>query len=83
KAKVFGHPIWNYEGGQRSGPVKTYLQKALKRSNFGFRTGAKVLRVSRDGDVATGVDVEFNGATRQALSASRKAVLSFPRLVHS
>lgn len=61
KTKVFGHPIWNYEGGQRSGPVKTYLQQALKRSNFSFRTGAKVLRVRRDGDVATGVDVDFNG----------------------
>lgn len=62
KTKVFGHPIWNYEGGQRSGPVKTYLQQALKRPNFAFRTGAKVLRVRRDGDVATGVDVEFSGA---------------------
>jgi cellobiose dehydrogenase (acceptor) len=62
KSKVFGHPIWYYENGQRSGPVKTYLQSALNRSNFAFQTGTKVLRVRRDGDVATGVDVQSNGA---------------------
>ncbi|KNG44456.1 GMC oxidoreductase [Stemphylium lycopersici] len=62
KSKVFGHPIWNYEGGQRSGPVKTYLQTALKRPNFSFQTGTKVLRVRRDGDVANGVDVETTSA---------------------
>ncbi|KAL1800971.1 hypothetical protein ACET3X_001313 [Alternaria dauci] len=63
KTKVFGHPIWYYENGQRSGPVKTYLQSALNRTNFSFQTGTKVLRVRRDGDVANGVDVQTNGAT--------------------
>ncbi|CAN9140544.1 unnamed protein product [Alternaria alternata] len=63
KTKVFGHPIWYYENGQRSGPVKTYLQSALNRTNFSFQTGTKVLRVRRDGDVATGVDVQTNGAS--------------------
>jgi cellobiose dehydrogenase (acceptor) len=62
KTKKFGHPVYNYEGGQRSGPVKTYLQSALKRENFSFKTGARVLRVSRDGDLATGVEVSPNGA---------------------
>ncbi|KAF1935618.1 FAD/NAD(P)-binding domain-containing protein [Clathrospora elynae] len=62
KRKVFGHPIWNYEGGQRSGPVKTYLQSALERPNFSLQTGTKVLRVRRDGDVATGVDFQSKGA---------------------
>ena len=62
KTKVFGHPIWYYENGQRSGPVKTYLQSALARSNFAFQTGTKVLRVRREGGVATGVDVQTNGA---------------------
>ncbi|KAL6706030.1 hypothetical protein ACN47E_006132 [Coniothyrium glycines] len=61
KSKVFGHPIWNYEGGQRSGPVKTWLQSALARPNFSFQTGAKVIRVERDGEVATGVEVQSNG----------------------
>ena len=41
KTKVFGHPIWYYENGQRSGPVKTYLQSALNRTNFSFQTGTR------------------------------------------
>jgi cellobiose dehydrogenase (acceptor) len=63
KTKRFGHPVYNYEGGQRSGPVKTYLQSALERENFSFETGARVLRVSRDGDVATGVEIKSNDAS--------------------
>lgn len=66
KRKVFGHPIWNYEGGQRSGPVKTYLQSALQRPNFSFQTGTKVVRVIRDDEVATGVQVQSNNATGTA-----------------
>ena len=63
KSKVFGHPIFNYEGGQRSGPVKTYLQSALARENFALMTGARVLRVVRDLDTATGVEVQHTNAT--------------------
>lgn len=61
KSKVFGHPVFSYEGGQRSGPVKTWLQSALQRENFSFMTGAKVLRVQRNGETATGVEVQQNG----------------------
>jgi cellobiose dehydrogenase (acceptor) len=61
KTKKFGHPIYSYEDGQRSGPVKTWLQSALERENFSFKTGARVLRVSRDGDVAKGVEVQSTG----------------------
>ena len=50
-----------YEGGQRSGPVKTYLQGALKRSNFKFQSGVQVKRVVRDGKKASGVVVKLNG----------------------
>lgn len=57
RTKVFGHPVYNYEGGQRSGPVKTYLQSALSRRNFSFMMGTKVHRVLRDGDTVTGVQV--------------------------
>jgi cellobiose dehydrogenase (acceptor) len=62
KTKRFGHPVYNYEDGQRSGPVKTYLQSALTRENFSFMTGARVVRVSRDGDAATGVELKSNNA---------------------
>lgn len=62
KTKVFGHPIFNYERGQRSGPVKTYLQSALRRPNFHFQTGTKVVRVVRDGQTATGVEIQRKGS---------------------
>jgi cellobiose dehydrogenase (acceptor) len=69
KTKVFGHPVYSYEDGQRSGPVRTYLQCALQRENFSFITGARILRVIRDGDTATGVEVQHdnmndNGASK-------------------
>lgn len=67
KTKVFGHPIYNYEGGQRSGPVKTYLQSALQRSNFHFQTGSKVIRVIRDGQTATGVEIELKGSNATSI----------------
>jgi cellobiose dehydrogenase (acceptor) len=63
KSKVFGHPVYNYEGGQRSGPVKTYLQSALDRPNFSLLTGARVTRVVRDGEVATAVTVSGKNGT--------------------
>lgn len=63
KTKVWGRPLFNYEGGQRSGPTKTYLTTALNRENFSFISGAKVTRVVRDGETATGVDVLINGTT--------------------
>jgi cellobiose dehydrogenase (acceptor) len=72
KTKVFGHPIWYYENGQRSGPVKTYLQSALARKNFAFQTGTKVLRVRRDGSVATGVDVQTNGSKESSSICIKK-----------
>ncbi|KAF2828057.1 FAD/NAD(P)-binding domain-containing protein [Ophiobolus disseminans] len=67
KSKVFGHPVYNYEGGQRSGPVKTYLQSALQRENFSLKTGARVLRVSRDSETATGVEVQSSGSNNATL----------------
>ncbi|KAH7407081.1 hypothetical protein DE146DRAFT_786844 [Phaeosphaeria sp. MPI-PUGE-AT-0046c] len=77
KTKRFGHPIWNYEGGQRSGPVKTWLQSALQRENFSFMTGAKVLRVSRDGDIAKGVEVRSaNGTVEYCVKEGGQVILS-------
>lgn len=63
KTKVFGHPVFNYEGGQRSGPAKTYLQSALKRPNFTLMTGAHVTSVIRNGETAAGVEAVVNGTT--------------------
>lgn len=78
KTKVFGHPVYNYEGGQRSGPVKTYLQSALARPNFSLLTGAHALRVVRDGETATGVDATVNGTdtTFNLCADSGRVILS-------
>ncbi|KAF7914050.1 uncharacterized protein EAF01_000456 [Botrytis porri] len=61
KTDVFGHPIFDYDNGQRGGPVTTYLQSALQRSNFLLQSGVRVVRVERDGDTATGVTALING----------------------
>ncbi|KAK4609460.1 Cellobiose dehydrogenase [Fulvia fulva] len=71
KVKTWGRPEFMYENGQRSGPVKTYLQSSLKRSNFKFQSGVQVKRVVRDGAKATGVDVTIDGKD-SAISLSPK-----------
>lgn len=60
KTKTFGRPEFNYEGGQRSGAVETYLQSALSRSNFKLQSGTQVQRVLRDGSTATGLLTKAN-----------------------
>ncbi|PSN66575.1 FAD/NAD(P)-binding domain-containing protein [Corynespora cassiicola Philippines] len=77
KTKVFGHPVFNYEGGQRSGPVRTYLQSALERDNFSLRMGTRVLRIIRDGEIATGVEIEAkNGTDSICINKGGKIILS-------
>lgn len=55
KTKVFGHPVYDYQNGQRGGPVISYLQTALTRSNFHLQSGTWVNRIVRTGSLATGV----------------------------
>lgn len=79
KTKVFGHTIYSSQGGQRSGPVKTYLQSSLARSNFALRTGTKVIRVIRNGATATGVEVSTTGSTTTSiisLNSGGRVILS-------
>ena len=77
KTKVFGHPEFMYENGQRSGPVKTYLQTSLARSNFHFEHSVQVKRVVRTGKQATGVMAVVNGAQQTiSLSKAGRVVLS-------
>ena len=63
KTKVFGHPVYDYQNGQRSGPVISYLQTALKRPNFRLQSGAWVQRIVQSNGVATGVVVNIGGVT--------------------
>lgn len=75
KTKSFGRPYFAYEGGQRSGPVKTYLQTALSRSNFHLMSGVQVKRVVRNGAKATGVVATINGAETTFHAAARGQVV--------
>ncbi|KAI1338734.1 putative cellobiose dehydrogenase [Xylariaceae sp. FL0016] len=61
KDMVFGRPVYNYIEGQRGGPARTYLQSALKRSNFRLQTGVRVKRIKHSGTTATGVNAIIDG----------------------
>ncbi|KAL8951008.1 MAG: hypothetical protein Q9222_002984 [Ikaeria aurantiellina] len=77
KTKVFGRPVYDYSNGQRGGPVTTYLQAALKRSNFHLQSGAWVQRVVRNGQTATGVIANISGATTTiSLTAKGRVIIS-------
>ena len=77
KTKVFGRPEYMYENGQRSGPVKTYLQTSLARPNFHFEHSVQVKRVVRNGKQATGVVAIVQGAQKTInLSKTGRVVLS-------
>ncbi|KAL3956830.1 hypothetical protein ACCO45_009676 [Purpureocillium lilacinum] len=62
KDRVFGRPVYNYIGGQRGGPVRTYLQSALARANFHLQTGVRVKHVEQARGRASAVVVEVNDA---------------------
>lgn len=63
KTKVFGHPVYDYNNAQRGGPAISYMQTALKRSNFHLQSGAWVQRVVRTGNTATGVIATVSGVS--------------------
>lgn len=62
KTKVFGHTEYDYNNGQRGGPVTTYLQSALSRDNCLLQSNVTVIRAVRTGSTATGVVANVDGA---------------------
>ncbi|KAL8829847.1 MAG: hypothetical protein Q9191_001778 [Dirinaria sp. TL-2023a] len=77
KTKVFGHPVYDYNNGQRGGPTISYMQTALTRSNFHLQSGAWVQRVVRNGNTATGVVATVNGAsTTFSLKPTGRVIVS-------
>lgn len=58
KNRTFGHTPYMYSGGERGGPLATYLVTAAARSNFVMWTNTTVKRVIRIGGHVTGVEVE-------------------------
>ncbi|KAI4193169.1 MAG: hypothetical protein LQ350_008447 [Teloschistes chrysophthalmus] len=74
---LFGHPVYDYSNGQRSGPVISYLQDALKRTNFHLISGVWVQRVIRSGGTATAVVVNIRGNTSTiSLNTRGRVILS-------
>ncbi|RYP90177.1 hypothetical protein DL770_003713 [Monosporascus sp. CRB-9-2] len=60
KHRTYGHSTFMYSGGERGGPLATYLVSASSRKNFTLWTHTVAKRVVRTGGHATGVEVECN-----------------------
>ncbi|GMG32219.1 unnamed protein product [Aspergillus oryzae var. brunneus] len=58
KTKTFGHAPFMFSGGERGGPMGTYLVSASERDNFARWSNTTVKRVVREGGRITGVEVE-------------------------
>jgi cellobiose dehydrogenase (acceptor) len=61
KNHTFGHTTYMFSGGERGGPLATYLVSAAERRSFTLWTNTNVKRVTRVGGHITGVEVEVNG----------------------
>jgi len=55
KDHVYGNSAFDFINGKRGGPVATYLQTALARSNFVYKDYTMVTNVVRNGPNITGV----------------------------
>ncbi len=60
---TYGHTAYSYIGGERGGPMATYLLQATQRKNFSLWMNAGVQRVVRTGGHITGVEVQCGGTT--------------------
>lgn len=58
KNRTYGNGPFMFSGGERGGPLSTYLASADKRNNFDLWTNTQVKRVIRNGGHITGVEVE-------------------------
>ncbi|KAK4895697.1 hypothetical protein LTR27_006178 [Elasticomyces elasticus] len=58
KNLTFSHPDHMFSGGERGGPLATYLVTADARSNFKLVMNTGVDRVVRDGSRMTGVELQ-------------------------
>nr|ADT70775.1 cellobiose dehydrogenase [Hypoxylon haematostroma] len=58
KNHTYSHSPFMFSGGERGGPMGTYLVSASRRKNFHLWTGTAVKRVVRTGGHITGLEVE-------------------------
>ncbi|KAI6760392.1 hypothetical protein HG530_009252 [Fusarium avenaceum] len=58
KNRTYTHPPFMFSGGERGGPLATYLVSANTRKNFKYWTNTQVNRVVRSAGHVTGLEVE-------------------------
>lgn len=58
KNHTFGHTAFMFAGGERGGPMATYLVTASRNENFSLWTDTAVRRLVREGGRITGVELE-------------------------
>jgi cellobiose dehydrogenase (acceptor) len=58
KNKAYSYTPFMFSGGERGGPLATYLWSATRRPNMQLWTGTQVRRLIRTGSRVTGVEVE-------------------------
>ncbi|KAK3682195.1 hypothetical protein B0T22DRAFT_278809 [Podospora appendiculata] len=58
KNHTYGHTTFMYSGGERGGPMATYLVTAAARKQFTLWTNTAVRRAVRNGSHVTGVELE-------------------------
>ncbi|KAJ4346474.1 uncharacterized protein N0V89_010403 [Didymosphaeria variabile] len=76
KNRTFSHSPFMYEGGQRQGPLGTYLVTATQRTNFKLLTNTTVRRVVRTAGTATGVELESGYCGTVKLNTGGRVILS-------
>lgn len=63
KNHTYGHTVFMFSGGERGGPLTTYLKTASQRKSFRLITDTAVKRLVRSGGHVSGVEIEGNTAT--------------------
>jgi len=58
KNRTYGHTTFMFSGGERGGPLATYLVSSLARPNFNLWVNSAVKRAVRTGGKVTGVELE-------------------------
>ena len=78
KHQMYSYPPWDARNGLRGGPVSSYLPLAQANPNFELKLNTKVIRVVRDGALATGIEVETSSGRRQIINVKTggKVILS-------
>lgn len=67
KNRTYGPSTFMYSGGERGGPLATYLVSAVGRKSFTLWMNTAARRVVRIGGRAIGVELECNGAGHAGL----------------